>query len=432
MVSAVFLILIAIVVSNQVANATTVLPIRLVQSGLIVSDPLNNETKTQQQLQANPGYWTYDGDAIAEKAPYDFYRDTQGLHIGVQSPGNSTYAGFYAVTPSTNAVLYHVILTTPVRTIPSVNPIISDSFQNGMYVQTTQAPVNYVTCASITNNQQTVWSIVHTYGSPFGSVIFDTLWTDPSQNQPLTRDCTIITNGNNYLKVYLDGVMVYSSNNLVLGMPAPFNTFLEAQNSYSGQLIHGTYTDFYMTANEIIQVTKNPSSAKTVTVTDPSGRILASAPVSNSNAFVDVGKYHFPLAAHINVYDSSNTLIASSPATIFGGDVYSVKTLSPTSTTISPNTASVTRGSTITLMATVTDTSVTPSAPQGKVSWKANVSGGSFSSSSCILSLISSSQSSCHVTYTAPTTAGTVTITGIYGGDSTHAKSSGKAALTVT
>src|SRR6266849_3529471 len=33
------------------------------KSGLVASDPLNNEIKTQQELQANPGYWTYGGDA---------------------------------------------------------------------------------------------------------------------------------------------------------------------------------------------------------------------------------------------------------------------------------------------------------------------------------------------------------------------------------
>ncbi|HEV2192904.1 MAG TPA: hypothetical protein VGR54_04705 [Nitrosopumilaceae archaeon] len=329
MISAVFLMLFTPLVSNQVVNAAIVQSISLTKSGLIVSDPLNNETKTQQQLQSNPRYWTYGGDAIALKAPYAFFKDTRGLHIGVQSPGNSTYAGFYAVTPSTNALLYHVILTTPVRTIPSQGIITSDTFQNGLYVQTTQAPVNYVTCFSITNNQKTVWSILHTYGTPFGSVVFDTLWTDPSQNQPLTRECTIITNGQNYLKVYLDGVMVYSNKLLALGMPAPFNAFLEPQNSYRGQLINATFTDFYMTANETIQIIKNPSNAKTVTVTSSSGAILASAPVSNGNATVDVGKYHFPLAANIHVYDSSNTLIASTSSfvNIFGGNVYSVNPL---------------------------------------------------------------------------------------------------------
>src|SRR6267378_5860255 len=44
--------------------------INQVQSGLVASDPLNNETKTQQELQANQKYWKYGGSAPALNAPY--------------------------------------------------------------------------------------------------------------------------------------------------------------------------------------------------------------------------------------------------------------------------------------------------------------------------------------------------------------------------
>src|ERR1700687_358251 len=43
-----------------------------VQSGIVVSDSLTNETMTQQQLQANPGYWRYGGDAPAENGTVAF------------------------------------------------------------------------------------------------------------------------------------------------------------------------------------------------------------------------------------------------------------------------------------------------------------------------------------------------------------------------
>src|SRR5437588_4190719 len=60
---------------SNTASATTSgtgsASINQVQSGLVVSDSLTNETETQQQLQANPGYWTYAGDAPTRKAPYE-------------------------------------------------------------------------------------------------------------------------------------------------------------------------------------------------------------------------------------------------------------------------------------------------------------------------------------------------------------------------
>src|SRR5574337_1617026 len=295
--------------------------INKIQCGLYEYDPLNNDTKTQEQL-ANSTYWVYGGDAPAENAPYSYYQDTQGLHIGVQAPASGTYAGYYAVTPNSNAMLFHAVLTTPVRTVPY------GDFQNGLYVQTTQAPVNYVTCVSITDDIGTVWALVHTYGSPYGSLVFDTLWVDTSADQPLTRDCTIITNGHNYLKLYVDNALVYSSNTLALGMPAPFNAFLEPQTSYDGAQLFGTYNDFYSALSENVKVINNPPSAAVAQIVDSSGNLLASAPVILGNATIDIGRYHLPATGNIQVLDSSNVSLASSPVTqsVYGGDVYSVVT----------------------------------------------------------------------------------------------------------
>lgn len=295
--------------------------INKIQSGLVASDPLNNEIKTQQQLQANPENWKYYGDAIAENASYAFFKDTQGLHIGVQAP-DGMFAGFYAESPVTNAMLFHSVITTPVSTLP-VLPV-PKFYENGMYIQTSQPTINYVTCTSNTSQWGTVWGVISVTGNSVQALNFNTLWFDQSPNQPLTRDCTIITNGSNYLKVYLDGTMVYTSNTLNLQMPAPFIAFLEPQTSYPGQMLYGTYKDYYSTTDETLKVTNNPSNAARVDVIDTSGTVIASSPVNAGTATISIGQYHFPMAANIKVYDSANTVIAStsSMVNIFGGDVY--------------------------------------------------------------------------------------------------------------
>jgi hypothetical protein len=72
-------------------------------------------------------------------------------------------------------------------------------------------------------------------------------------------------------------------------------------------------------------VTSLPSNAARVDLIDSSGASLSSTgKITNGVAILDVGKYHFPLAANIKVYDSNNMVIASGPVRIFGGDVYSV------------------------------------------------------------------------------------------------------------
>ena len=308
------------------------------KSGLVASDPLNNQTETKQQVLSDTRYWNYYGTAVAEKnTPYDIYKDSQGLHIGEPGPdptqfGDGSYSGYYAVSPHTNAVLVHAVLTA------TNQPVLHNDFQNQLEIMTTSGIVNYLDCAAITNTDGTYWTLVHGYGDAVEASHFDTLWVDTSPNQPLTRDCTVITNGANYLKLYMDNVLVYSSNTLSLNMPAPFDYYLQTMNSYYNQMRYGVFKDYYATTDENIKITNNPSNAVTVALVDASGKQLASSSVTAGTATLDVGKYHFPISGTINVYDGSNNLIASSTESIYGGDVFSVNVSSGTQTAPQPPT----------------------------------------------------------------------------------------------
>ncbi len=308
--------------SNTASATTNTPPISLhkIFSGLVVNDPLNNVTQTQQQLQNDQHYWKYGGDAIALGANYTFFEDAMGFHVGVQAPSDGTWAGIYAVTPNTNATLFHSIVSTPSRSISS------NFYENGLYVQTAASQnVNYVTCFADTGTAGTEWAIVSATGDVNGAVNFKLLYVDQSPNQPLTRDCTIITNGNNYLKVYLDGSMVYTNSTMNLQMPGPFNVFLEPQSSYSDSMLNGIFNDYYATSGENVLVNNLPSNAARVDLVNTSGGIITSGTVSAETVSIPIGNYHFPLVGIIKVYDSSNNIITSTPTAvnIFGGDVYS-------------------------------------------------------------------------------------------------------------
>src|SRR5579872_1493364 len=306
----------------------SVYSVNQVQSGLIAYDSLTNETKTQQQLQANSGYWTYGGDAPLFNAPYAFWKDTQGLHIGVQAPDNGSWAGYYGVTPNTNAKLFHALVTTPVQTVPSNN----NWYENGLYVQNGTANVSYVVCTSNTSVIGTQWFVAATKGNSFGVTSENVLWASPmTLTEPTTRDCTIITNGTNYLKVILDGVQVYENNNLNLGMTHTPVTFLEPQTNYAGQILSGSYTNFFAASDVNVKVTNNPALAARVDIVEPTssstGQVVASAPVDSSGtATLDIENIPMPLKADIQVYDSNGIELAAtkSPVSLYGGDVYSV------------------------------------------------------------------------------------------------------------
>lgn len=98
-----------------------------------------------------------------------------------------------------------------------------------------------------------------------------------------------------------------------------------------------------------------------------------------------------------------------------------------TSVTISSNLSTANPGSSVTLTVTVSDTSSSPTAPTGAVSWSDNNAGGAFNPSSCILA-----SGSCTTSYTIATNSpSTVPITASYGGDSIHTTSSGTSTLTI-
>jgi hypothetical protein len=140
----------------------------------------------------------------------------------------------------------------------------------------------------------------------------------------------------------------------------------------------------------------------------------------------------------------SYTPAANSPSGItitasYGGDsVHSVSTatstltinqLHSTTTTIIPNPATVNRGSQTTFTVTVTDTSSSPTTPTGTISWSDGNVGGTFSSTSCLLS-----SDSCTISYTPATTTNSpnsVTVTATYGGDSAHSGSTSTSQLSM-
>jgi trimeric autotransporter adhesin len=104
-------------------------------------------------------------------------------------------------------------------------------------------------------------------------------------------------------------------------------------------------------------------------------------------------------------------------------------TLRTTSTTVLPNPASGTLGKPINFKAKVADSSPgTKITPTGTVSWSDGGAGGTFSASTCTLTLVTTGVSACTVTYT-PAKIGPITITGTYSGDTNHTGGSGTSSL---
>jgi hypothetical protein len=288
-------------------------------SGLVAQDLLTS-TLSQQQLQSS-SLWKFNGDAVGEHASYAYYENPSGLHLGVSGiAGSDPWAGIFAVA-KLNSQLTHVVITVPSRTIPN------GYYVSGIYMQTSSVDVDYVTCGATTSSYGTVWSVEEATGNPYGATNMVQLWVDNSANQPLTRSCTMITNGQNYLAVYLDNSLVYQTSSLSLDYQFPLFVFLETESSYSGSVLYGSFTNFYATTASQVTVNNMPIAATEAAIVDSSGKVISSAPVYGSTAFIDIGGFTFPVHAKVVVYGPLGIELASTNGMkdIFGGDVYSVQ-----------------------------------------------------------------------------------------------------------
>jgi hypothetical protein len=309
--------------TNSTTSATPGQPglISMMQSGLAASAHLAG-SQTQQQLLSDQSYWVYGGSAGTHGSTYSISTATNQLLIGIAASTEGQWVGYYAVSPSINATLAHAVLTVP----SSSNPI---HYSVGLYVQSTNQILNYVACLGVPTAQGTLWEVVHNHATNTTNGAVIPLWGVTNFKDSSPGDCTIITNGTNYLKVYLNHVVVYESSALQLGMQAPYNFYLESESSTTGTLLVGGYQNFYATNGENVKVTNAPSNALSAAIVDATGKVYATAPVVSGASTLVMGQYTFPQLAYVRLYSSasnqsSSNLIASTQhaVSIFGGDVF--------------------------------------------------------------------------------------------------------------
>lgn len=313
--SAVVLVLTAsLVLLTMVTNAAPLVradsaTLTNLESGLVTSDSLTT---------GNTAYWAFYGSAIPLNARYAYSEDSNGLKVGVQATSAGQWTGYFAESPLTQAEVFHAVLTLPNSTIPSY------SANTGLYVQSSGPNIDGVACGAGVNQEGYYWGAEYGEGNPYYVTAFYTVyfqWGYP--NAPLTRDCTIVTNGQNLLEVYFDNQLVYSSNTLNLHMQAPFNSFLEEQSTYPDGLLFGQFKDYYATTSNMVTVT-GAQPGNVAEVLGSNNNVLGSATVGqNGQAMIDVGQYHMPISGSVQLFDSNHNLVATSDkTTVWGGDVY--------------------------------------------------------------------------------------------------------------
>ena len=280
------------------------------QSGLVVADPLAGGSST----------WTFWGDAVAKNATHSHSENSSGLYLGVTSVKSGEWAGYYGAESSGKANVFHATLTLPYSTIKN------GSFNTGLYVQTTVNPIDYIACGAGVNDLGYYWQVVIGTGNPLFANNYQPVYYRWMGNQSLTQECTIVTNGTNFLSVYLGNTEVYSNNSLDLQILPPFTAYL-AVESTSTQMMYGKYTDFYATLGDSLTVLNAPAGGS-VAIVDSSNATIERAVVNSGATAVLQLTPNTPLPnGYLRVYNSNGTLLASTSklSTFWGGDVYTLR-----------------------------------------------------------------------------------------------------------
>ena len=171
------------------------------------------------------------------------------------------------------------------------------------------------------------WQVVYGTGNLSGASQTNTLYFHyyPYGSGPLSQTCTIMTNGANFLSVYIGGTQVYSNSSMNLQIASPFNTYLEVTGVNMTQSMNGSFTNFYTSLNDTVTVTNAPSGG-IVQVTGTNTPIANATVGSNGVATLTLPASAMPQTGVINVYNSSGVLVATTTTavTLWGGDSYSV------------------------------------------------------------------------------------------------------------
>ena len=305
--------------STSESSSSSGVSIKQIQSGLVISDPLNDKKLDRVQYEQSSDFWILGGSAQNLEAPYDYFLDEEGIHIGVQAPELGTYVGSTSLVPPTEGTLFHTTITAPQKTIPD------GYLNNGLVVQGSDWAPNYITCVAVTNPDGTSWSVTYSYVDSDGNSQYDILFEDYNPDAPQTRDCTIYTDGGNLLRVFLDDQEVYSSKAMGMNLQTPLISSLSVQSSYDGKKLYGIFKDYYITIDTNIQVNNLPPSVESIVLLDSSNTEIASGNVENGIAVVDIGKFSYPLEATIRAMDADGPLASTTgPIPIYGGDIYEV------------------------------------------------------------------------------------------------------------
>jgi hypothetical protein len=213
-----------------------------VHSGLVIADPLDKSV-TLGQLQDQ---YVLDGSAGPKLGWVS--ETTAGLTVGIKA--HHGWAGWFASTihAAGPAVAWHTVISpTALRLGTKGRGIAVFAVQTA----TTQKSgvINYIVVAAVCRSGSYRWLVGYAHGlvaRASTQVLWASKWQPvPQPGTPLpSQAVTIATDGSHSLSVWFGTDEIFSSERLVLKMPAPFQAYLEVQSS--APAYYARFNDFWV------------------------------------------------------------------------------------------------------------------------------------------------------------------------------------------
>jgi hypothetical protein len=211
-------------------------------SGLLVADPLDNSV-TLGQLQDQ---YVLDGSAGPKLGSVS--ETTAGLTVGIKA--HHGWAGWFASTihAAGPAVAWHVIISPTALHLKTKGRGLAVF---AVQTATTQKSgvINYIVVAADSRSGSYRWLIGYAHGLVAGAstqVLWTSKWKPVARNSTLlaSQAVTVVTDGSHSLSVWFGTNKIFSSERLVLKMPAPFQAYLEVQSS--SPAYYARFSDFWV------------------------------------------------------------------------------------------------------------------------------------------------------------------------------------------
>jgi hypothetical protein len=193
----------------------------LVHSGIAIADPFTSPVPNRQLLD----HYVFNGSAAPGVGWIN--ASSHGLDVGVGA--HSGWAGWFAVTLRAAGpdVVWHAVMSRPPAQVgagigEAVLAVQSASTQHN-------GSINYVVVSTLSSKGKGTWQIGSAHGF-VANAVTDRLWQEPLRADTASSEpVTIRTDGHHSLTVWFGDRQVYSSHDLHMNDPAPFQAYLEVQ-----------------------------------------------------------------------------------------------------------------------------------------------------------------------------------------------------------